>query len=421
MMMNIKKYKSYAVVILCIIMMLIPVKGSQAASAAITFSTKNEKVKVGEEIIVNLKLSSEGKVGDFQGYVTYNADILEFVSESDFIAGGEGLVKITDTNVAVGDSNRKYTIKFVAKKLGTSEITLKDLTDIFEFESGEAMSLSSNRLTIQVEAKTAASKNAALKSIKINPGKLEPEFNKDEYDYTTKVDNNTKQLIVSSAAEDEKATVSITGNEELKEGNNTIKITVKSEAGNEKVYTITAFREEEIEENGENTKGETSVTDEEIDSTENNNEMTAPIDSLKVYIENKETYIQNGFRYHIIDATDDVTIPEGYERTTLQLNDIAVTVYTPKNNLESDFLLIYAENNKGEKGFYQYDRKEETVQRFIKSKSNNTVVMDSDLIKSEEYKSRITTLGIVTAILGAGCMILSVALLRVYLGKRDRQ
>ncbi|BCJ93457.1 hypothetical protein acsn021_10260 [Anaerocolumna cellulosilytica] len=419
--MNLKKYKSYAAAILCMIMVLIPVMGSQAASVTITLTTKNERLKVGEEIIVNLKLSSQEKVGDFQGYVTYNADILEFVSELDFIAGGEGLVKITDTNVAVGDSSRKYTLKFIAKKLGTSEIALKDLTDIFEFESGETMSVSSNQLTIQVEAKEAASNNAAVKSLKINPGKLEPEFNKDEYNYTTKVDNNTKQLIVSAETEDEKATVSITGNEALKEGNNTIKIVVKSEAGNEKVYTITAYREEDFKENGENTKEETQETEEESNDTKSINEMTASIDSLKVYADDKETYIQNGFRYHIIEVAEDVTIPDGYERTTLQLNGIAVTVYTLKNNLESDFLLIYAENIEGEKGFYQYDRKEETIQRFIKSKSNNTVVMDSDLIKSEEYKSRITTMGIVTAILGAGCMILSVALLRVYLGKKDKQ
>lgn len=415
----VKKYKSFARAILCIVMMLLPVHSVLAASVTITFSTKQETVEAGEEIIVNLKLSSEEKVGDFQGYVTYNADILEFVSETDFIAGGEGLVKITDSAVAVGGFSRKYTIKFIAKKLGTSEITLKDLPDVFEFESGEAMSVSSNRLTIQVGSKATASKNAALKNLKINPGALKPEFSKDKYDYTTKVDNNTKQLILSSVTDDEKATVTITGNEELKAGNNTIKITVKAEAGNEKVYTIIAYREEEIQENGENTKEETSGTDKGIsDGEDNNSETTA--DNFKVYLENQETYIQNGFRYRIIEAAEDVTIPEGYEKTTLQLNGISVIVYTPKNNLESDFLLLYGENRKGEKGFYQFDRKENTLQRFVKSKNNNTVVMDSDLIKSEEYKSQITTLGIVTAILGACCMILSAALLRVHLGKKSR-
>lgn len=82
------------------------------------------------------------------------------------------------------------------------------------------------------------SNNANLKSLTVTEEEFLPVFDKETTSYTMKVAEEITKLEIKAEAEDEKATVTIKGNEELKEGDNTVTITVTAEDGTTKNYEI---------------------------------------------------------------------------------------------------------------------------------------------------------------------------------------
>lgn len=417
-----KVIKSFIAAFL-LIFPFIPSVVCQAGSASITLSTKEETVTAGDELIVNIELSSEDLLGDFEAYITYNSDVLEFESEASFIAGGEGLLKLTDTNVASADNNRKYAMKFKAKAIGNSEIAIKDKSAVYDYESGSAMSLSSNHLNISVEAEKTASDNNNLKSLKVNPGTLSPEFDKDTAKYSVTVNSDVEKLIVSTITEDKNANVTLDGNENLKVGENKIVIKVKAESGDVKEYIINVTREEEKnnETNEINEEDETdNINDSETSEYNNNVDAVALIGKVSVTKDGENLYLTNGFKYQIMDPGESVEIPEGYTQTTIILDGTTVTAYTLENDLDNDFILLYAENGEGEASFYQYDRKEGTIQRYVKNNTgDNKVVFSNEMMNSNEYKNKLLAMGIVIAVLGSVCIIMSVVLIRIFLKNKE--
>ena len=87
----------------------------------------------------------------------------------------------------------------------------------------------------------AKSSNNNLKELTIDGYPIS--FNKNTKSYSISVGNDVKSLSIKALAEDEKATVTISGNTNLKEGKNTIKITVTAENGSKNVYYIYVTRE----------------------------------------------------------------------------------------------------------------------------------------------------------------------------------
>lgn len=391
----------------------------QAASVSITLNTDTPSVTKGDTVLVNVQLSSDARLGDFEAYITYNKDVLEFQEGASFIAGGDGLLKITDMTATGEETARKYVINFKAKKTGNCEISVKDNPEIYDYESGEIMSVSMNELSISVTAAKTASTNVNLKSLKINPGTLSPDFNKEETDYKTTVTSDTNQLIISAIAEDNSSIVTTQGNEKLNVGSNTVIVTVKAESGHTKKYKIEVLREEELQ-------GTTEIT-ETVDTKEENTSENSSDDDLvsrnSVTIEENGDiiYIQNSFRYQLIPLEDEQDIPEGYMKTTIIIGEEIVDAYTPVSDLNSEFLLLYAVNDKGEKGFYQYDRVEKTIQRYNKKQSNSSgkFILSDEIVQSEDYKNKITTMGIILGILGALLITMSIILIHTYTKPKD--
>ncbi len=415
-----KNYRKQFLYVLLLILFLLPHSICQAASANLTLGADTESAVVGDDITVNLSISSDAMLGDFEAFITYNADILEFKNDASFIAGGEGLLKLTDKNTVNKETSRKYIMRFTAKAMGVSEIAIKDKAEIYDLESGLAMSVSSNRLDIRVSAAKTASDNANLKSLKLSPGILSPEFDKDITEYTADLSYEDEKLILSAVPEDDNAKVTIEGNEKLIVGNNKIMVKVKAESGDTKVYRITATRnekeEQDTDEKNEDNKTDTDNGTQEYNSLE---DKIAEIGKLSVIKDGEDIYVQNGFRYRILEPGEDTAVPKGYVKTSLILDGVTVTAYTLENDLENDFLILYAMNEDGETGFYQYDRGESTLQRYAEAGEGNKGILPSDLIRSEDYKAKLTVMGILLAVSGAVCILLSAVLIRIYLKKKD--
>lgn len=81
-----------------------------------------------------------------------------------------------------------------------------------------------------------------LTSLSLKNLEITPAFASDVYSYEATINMDEKdfsEVVVNAVANDEKATIEITGNTNLVEGENLINVIVKSSNGNEKVYQIT--------------------------------------------------------------------------------------------------------------------------------------------------------------------------------------
>lgn len=83
-----------------------------------------------------------------------------------------------------------------------------------------------------------------LKSLTVTPTGLSPAFSSGTTEYTMTVGSNIDEIDVKAVAEDEKASVDITGNTDLKIGTNKITITVTASDKTTKTYHITVTKED---------------------------------------------------------------------------------------------------------------------------------------------------------------------------------
>lgn len=84
--------------------------------------------------------------------------------------------------------------------------------------------------------------NADLENIEIEDYTLTPSFNSSIYNYNLDIDKKITNLNITAIPQNEKANVKIEGNEELQEGENTIKITVTAENNTTtRTYKINAY------------------------------------------------------------------------------------------------------------------------------------------------------------------------------------
>lgn len=84
--------------------------------------------------------------------------------------------------------------------------------------------------------------NAQLGDLKVTDYNIYPSFKPTIYNYNIDIKNNVKTLEIIANAENEKSTIVIEGNEELKQGENIIKIIVTAEDGKTvRTYKINAY------------------------------------------------------------------------------------------------------------------------------------------------------------------------------------
>lgn len=84
--------------------------------------------------------------------------------------------------------------------------------------------------------------NNYLKSLQVNAEGLSPRFVKTTQNYAITIAENVNELKITATPESNKSKVYISGNTDLKDGNNTITITVVAENGAKRYYKITATK-----------------------------------------------------------------------------------------------------------------------------------------------------------------------------------
>lgn len=102
--------------------------------------------------------------------------------------------------------------------------------------------------TYTINAKTptspAASNDATLKGLNVSGYDISPAFASGVTEYTVTVPNNADSIIVNATTNHDKAKVEVTGNTDLKVGDNKVTVKVTAEDGTTKTYTINVKKEE---------------------------------------------------------------------------------------------------------------------------------------------------------------------------------
>ena len=243
-----------AVCLTLLYVMLMRSTGLKASSADISFTSDSSEYDTGDVFTVSIDITADVIPGDFEAYVLYNADCLEFIPGIEIITGGAGVIKISDHVVSATRVSRKYSLKFMALAPGESVFSFKDGPELYELEDGYLMSVSCNELKVRIGAHEELSSDASLAVLKVSPGVLSPAFSPEIKDYTVDVPADTEKLSVSAAATDRAASVEISGNEELKEGNSRISVEVTAPDGSKGKYFIICKKEASREEKPEVTK-----------------------------------------------------------------------------------------------------------------------------------------------------------------------
>lgn len=340
--------------------------------------------------------------------VSANTTVYVGSSVSVRISGGIGKVGVSSSNTSVLSSGTNSiwiepsgSVTFKANKIGSATITVRavDLADT----NGNQMS-GSRSITINVVEKKISSSVNNLKSLSVDGASLNPKFESGTTSYNVTVPKGTNKINIKAEVEDSKSSLSGTGEKNVTEGMNKFDVVVTAESGAQKTYTLNVEVEEDpiiVNMNKQNYsivkqenympqvssyysftkikykyKLDDKVTEFEIPAyysditkytllglkDENGN--------IKLYIYNQgentfteynEYSFGNIVLYNINAPKKQVL--KGMIKATVKINDNELNSYQFTKN--SEYFLLYGINvNTGYKGWFMYDSKENTLQRY---------------------------------------------------------
>lgn len=417
------------------------------AAANISVSVNKSNVKVGDTVTVTLSITSGYGA---QGVLKKSSGVLGGSSDEYFTIGA-----------GVGDVQ---SFSYKATSVGSCTFSIQEPLDDTTDVDGGTPSIGVGSATVTVTSASSnndsnsnkdnkdnsnsntdndnnankdnenkeekKSSNASLGSLVISAGTLSPEFSASTKDYTATVDYSCSSLAVTANPADSKASVtSVTGNDSLEVGENTVSVVVTAEDGSTSTYNIVVTRR--AEDDPENADKQDNWKKFDINGTEWTMVNDIPEDVVPEGFEHSKTVI-DGLEYNTLHGTfGDITlvylqsesgnglfvydaaqnaayeyvrinseshfivvllpkvddVPEGYNEISLSIEGKGVaTAYQTKaektDDQTKDFYLVYAMNDNGESGWYTYDSVDGTYMR--NELSTPTVAQEeNDTTKSE--------------------------------------
>lgn len=457
------------------------------AAANISVSVNKSNVKVGDTVTVTLSITSGYGA---QGVLKKSSGVLGGSSDEYFTIGA-----------GVGDVQ---SFSYKATSVGTCTFSIQEPLDDTTDVDGGTPSIGVGSATVTVTSASSnndsnsnkdnkdnkdnsgsntgndsdankdnenkeekKSSNASLGSLVISAGTLSPEFSAATKDYTATVDYSCSSLAVTANPADFKASVtSVTGNDSLEVGENTVSVVVTAEDGSTSTYNIVVTRR--AEDDPENADKQDNWKKFDINGTEWTMVNDIPEDVVPEGFEHSKTVI-DGLEYNTLHGTfGDITlvylqsesgnglfvydaaqnaayeyvrinseshfivvlllkvddVPEGYNEVSLSIEGKGVaTAYQTKaektDDKIKDFYLVYAMNDNGESGWYTYDSVDGTYMRT--ELSTPTVAQEeNDAVKSELVPGIANKYLVLAAILILVIIILALLLLVVVVKNKKR-
>lgn len=401
-------------------------------------------------------------IGDAAGYPTSQS--FSFTAK----AVGSCIIKAYCTVVGdAEDNDAGGTITGASTKVTVTSASSNNDSNSNKDNSGSNIGNDSNANKDNENKEEKKSSNASLGSLVISAGTLSPEFSAATKDYTATVDYSCSSLAVTANPADSKASVtSVTGNDSLEVGENTVSVVVTAEDGSTSTYNIVVTRR--AEDDPENADKQDNWKKFDINGTEWTMVNDIPEDVVPEGFEHSKTVI-DGLEYNTLHGTfGDITlvylqsesgnglfvydvaqnaayefvrinseshfivvllpkvddVPDGYNEISLSIEGKGVaTAYQTKveksDDQTKDFYLVYAMNDNGESGWYTYDSVDGTYMR--NELSTPTVAQEeNDTTKSELVPGIANKYLVLAAILVLIIIILALLLLVVIVKNKKR-
>ncbi len=420
--------------IFTLILSLVCVINVNAATGRISLSASSTSVAVGSTTTVTVTCSSTSSLNSCQYNLKYDSSKLKITS-------GDSSQAWYDTSGSSSNKSKSFTVKFKVIGNGSSTVSVNSY-ELGDY-NGNELSTTTGSVTIKgytptrdnissgsssssSSKPTTYSTNNNLKLLTISTGDLSPKFSKDKTEYTVNLDSTIEKITVKASPEDSKAVVSGAKEYNLGLGANKIEIVVTSEKGTKKTYKITINVEDKnpIEVTLNNKKytvikqkklltKPNGYTEKEI--TINDTKVPAfyseALDYTLIGLKDENSNINlysydektNKYSKYVEYSFDSIKLTlletdeglKGYIKTNVTINDNEVTGY--KLNKGSDYTIIYALNlDTGEKGWYSYEKTENTVQKFS-SEIMDTMIENN--AKSDEIIKILMSVILVLALL----------------------
>lgn len=256
-------YKIVIIMLFAGIMLFFNKSICNAGTAGISASSKD--VKVGDSVNINvsinaiawnLKVSGSGvsdtivggNLDELANKSTSKSYKLNTSNPGTYTVSLSG--DVTDANGTPSNISDSVTVK-VSEKSNTNPSGNGETTNGGGTNNGGASNNSgttayiSSSLLTTTKPEEEKSTVKALKSLTVEPGTLSPEFDPETTKYTMTVGTDVTKLNINAVVEDEKSKLDISGNEDLKLGENIIKLVVTAEDETARTYTITVTKEEQ--------------------------------------------------------------------------------------------------------------------------------------------------------------------------------
>lgn len=242
-----------------------------------------DSIKKENTFDVKVVLDSDVALYSIDAYLSYDETLLEFVSDSPYVTGANGILELKDS-YSEETKYKEYVITFKALDLGKVEIALTEVY-LIDYEDLDYITVTPSAKQFEIGINKMLAEDARLSELIVAPGSFTEEFHPDRLQYEMHVGLEVETVGVSAIPMHQDSVVGLEMPERLQIGENTIKITVTALSGNVNEYVVIVIREElqessdlksvdDIDSTQENSVLEESTSEETLIQGENTEETT---------------------------------------------------------------------------------------------------------------------------------------------------
>ena len=248
---------------------------SVTASGKISLTVTDPVIKQGDVFTVVCRVSASTGVSEADFYVDYNTSVLKFIEGGARATKEVGGVHIRSLDNDDTPLRRTFSLQFAGEQEGEASLFIRNGASVTDGE-GNLISLQTDKIDVLInetgedetteaaddpqtvdgtqagtdgknptdkngrttEDPTSLSSNSRLMSVSTNSISLVPDFDPSVMTYEAEVEPDTETFITKYLTEDDRATVRIKGNKNLKFGRNRVKLIVTAENGKKSKYVF---------------------------------------------------------------------------------------------------------------------------------------------------------------------------------------
>ncbi len=331
---------------------------ASADGAAVSIQTRNTTVTEGDTVYVLITVKSSQGLSGFEGHFPYDNRVLQFQTGGSVVYGNDNEFRIEDVERDSTVKQIKYSIKFQARREGSTTITLQKPYNVFGESTSEKLSVSYNALTIVVKKKDSSDTATPAPA---------PQGTQEG------------QPVVSPSAQPSPSP------------------TPAKKKKKKKKAKATAVPEE------------TPVV------AEKNQDVSQ--DGVRAILSKDKVIVSGTSSIQIMEPEAD-QIPQGFGKTELDLDGQTVTAYALESNTEHTYVLLYGKAGDQEQ-FYLYDKEQNVLMPYDQVRAWYRSNMDgivSEKVSQAELKAK--RLQYVVGILLAFSGLMLLAVISIYMKYR---